>query len=300
MLRPFELYRPTTLPELGALLDEHRDGAALYAGGTELLVLMKEGLVRPRVLVDVKRVAGLGEIAVTDDALRIGAAVSHRTVERSPVVHAHRPLVAEVARVVANVRVRSVGTVGGNLAFADPHSDLATLYLLFDARVALWSRTGGEREVPLAEFVRGPYETARRDDEVLTEIRLPPLPPEAAGAYLKFGVHERPTLGVAAALVLDPARRRVVTARLAVGCIGGRPQRLSVLEHGLREAPIEALASARVDPAADGIDAISDLHGSAEYKLEMAQVFVRRALRLAAARAMRQVVDAHYAHTVAV
>ena len=300
MLRPFELRRPATLPELGAILGEHRDAAALYAGGSELLVLMKEGLVRPRVLIDVKRVAGLGEIAAADGTLRIGAAVTHRTVERSPVVHAHCPLVAEAARFVANVRVRSVGTVGGNLAFADPNSDLATLYLLFDARVALWSGAGGERELPLADFVRGPYETARRDDEVLTEVRLHPLPPGAAGAYLKFGVHERPTLGVAAALSLDPARRRVAAARLAVGCIGARPQRLAGLERGLVGAPVEALAAARVDAGAEGLDAITDLHGSADYKLEMAQVFVRRALRLAAARGMRQDIDARYAHTVAV
>ncbi len=300
MIRPFELRRPATLPELGALLDEHRKGAALYAGGTELLVLMKEGLVRPSVLVDVKRVAGLGEITAVDDTLRIGAAVPHRTVERSPTVRARWPLVAEVARFVANVRVRTVGTVGGNLAFADPHSDLATLYLLFEARVALWSGARGEREVPLADFVLGPYETARRDDEVLTEVRLPPMPPGAAGGYLKFGIHERPTLGVAAALILDSTARHVEAARIAVGCIGARPQRLGALERCLTGMPTDALTSAPVDPTADGIDAISDLHGSADYKLEMTQVFVRRALRLAAARAARQVADARYPYTVAV
>ena len=219
MLRPFELLRPETLGEVGALLAAHGDAAALYAGGTELLLLMKAGLVRPRVLVDLKRVPGLGDIASHDDGgVRIGATARHAAVERAAAVRARCPLVAAAARHVANVRVRAAGTVGGNLAFADPHSDLATLFLVFDAAVVLWSAAGA-RELDLGDFAQAPYETARRDDEVLTGVRLVPWPERAAGAYLKFGVHERPTLGVAAVLVPD-ADRRVAEARVAVGCIG--------------------------------------------------------------------------------
>ena len=229
MIRPFDLRRPSALGEVGALLGEYGDAAALYAGGTELLLLMKEGFVRPRVLVDVKRVPGLAGVTAAAGGIEIGATASHRSVERSEAVRAHAPLVAGVARHVANVRVRSVGTVGGNLAFADPHSDLATLFLVFDARVVLWS-LAGERELPLADFVLGPYETARRDDEILTAVRLRPWPAGAAGTYLKFGVHERPTLGVAAVLTLDADRQTVADARLAIGCIGPRPERLGVLE----------------------------------------------------------------------
>jgi carbon-monoxide dehydrogenase medium subunit len=155
MIRPFDLRRPSALGEVGALLGEYGDAAALYAGGTELLLLMKEGFVRPRVLVDVKRVPGLDRVTAVAGGIEIGATASHRSVERSEAVRAHAPLVAGVARHVANVRVRSVGTVGGNLAFADPHSDLATLFLVFDARVVLWS-LAGERELPLADFVLGP------------------------------------------------------------------------------------------------------------------------------------------------
>ncbi|MGH7420432.1 MAG: FAD binding domain-containing protein, partial [Candidatus Rokuibacteriota bacterium] len=198
--------------------------------------------------------------------------------------------------------VRNVGTVGGNLAFADPHSDLATLFAVFDARIGLWS-AAGKREVALADFVRGPYETARRDDEVLTAVRLRPWPAGAAGAYLKFGVYERPTLGVAAVLVLDAERRHVIEARLAVGCIGPRPQRLPELEQRLRGMPAADLTAGSADLAgsgADAIDAVADLHGSADYKLEMAQVFTRRALRVAAARAANQVIDARYPYTVVV
>jgi carbon-monoxide dehydrogenase medium subunit len=302
MIRPFDLHRPSALAEVGALLADHGDAAALYAGGTELLLLMKEGFIRPRVLVDLKRVAALGRVTVADGGVEIGATASHRTVERSADVGAHCPLVASVARHVANVRVRSVGTVGGNLAFADPHSDLATLFLVFDAHVALWS-VKGERDIPLAQFILGPYETMRRDDEVLTAVRLENWPAGAAGTYVKFGVHERPTLGVAAVLALDAKRRHVTEARLAIGCIGPRSERLAGLEARLRGASVADIAGGRTDltdPVTDTIDAVTDLHGSADYKREMAQVFLRRALRIAAARATGMAPDASYPHTVIV
>ena len=302
MIRPFDLHRPSALTEVGALLADYGAAAALYAGGTELLLLMKEGFIRPRVLVDVKRVAALGRVTVADGGIEIGATASHRMVERSADVCAHCPLVAGVARHVANVRVRSVGTVGGNLAFADPHSDLATLFLVFDARVALWS-VQGEREIPLADFVLGAYETARREDEILTAVRLAKWPAGATGTYVKFGVHERPTLGVAAVLALDADRRHVTEARLAVGCIGPRPERLAPLEARLRGMAVADLTRGRTDltdGATDTIDAVTDLHGSAEYKREMAQVFLRRALRIAATRATGMSTDTSYPHTVIV
>ena len=301
MIRPFELHRPAALPEVGALLEAHGDAAALYAGGTELLLLMKEGLVRPRVLVDVKRVAEIDQVAAAPDSVLIGAAVTHRALERSAAVRERCPLVSAAARHVANVRVRAVGTVGGNLAFADPHSDLATLFLAFDARVHLWS-LAGTRQIDLGDFVVGPYETARRDGEVLTAVRLSAWPAGAAGAYLKFGVHERPTLGVAAMLRLDP-HGRVVEARAAVGCIGPRPVRLAGLEAGLAGADAAEVAAGRSPMAADAaasLDVMADLHGAADYKRAMAAVFLRRALAVAARRALGQPGDARHPHTVVV
>ena len=301
-LRPFALHRAGSVEEASALLAEDGPDTVLYAGGTELLVLLKAGFVRPRRLVDVKRVPGLGAIAVeADGALAIGAAATHRDVERAPEVGARCPLVAAAARHVANVRVRAVGTVGGNLAFADPHSDLASLGLIFDARVRLHG-AGGPREMALADFVRAPYETARGDDEVLTALRLQPWPAGAHGAYVKFGVHERPTLGVAVAL-LPGAPERVAEARVALGCVGPRPARLARVEDALRNVAVDDVARRAPELgalAAEGVDAIDDLHGSAEYKREMTRVFVARALALAAARARGREPHARYAHTVCV
>src|SRR5205809_4023190 len=145
---------------------------------------MKEGLIRPRRLIDVKTVRELDAITAENGTLTIGATVRHRGVERSALVQEHCPLVAGVARHVADVRVRNVGTVGGNLAFADPHSDLATLFLTLDATVELVSPRG-RRELSLAEFVRGPWETARRPDELLAAVRLSPWPAGTGAAYVK-------------------------------------------------------------------------------------------------------------------
>jgi aerobic carbon-monoxide dehydrogenase medium subunit len=300
VLHVFDLHRPETLAEAGTLLAARPD-AALYAGGTELLLLMKAGLLRPADVIDVKRIPDLGGLEETGGMLTIGATVTHRAVERSEAVRARWPLVAGVAAHVANVRVRNVGTVGGNLAFADPHSDLATLFLLFDASVRL-AAASGVRELPLAEFVRGPYETARRSDEILAGVRLRAWPPRTAGVYVKFGLHERPTLGLALAVTLD-AGERVATARLAVGCVSAQPHRVAEAERVLVGHDLATLKRVADDfgaRAAAAVDPVSDLHGGGDYKRALTRVFARRALEAALARAAGRPLDARYPHAVVV
>lgn len=302
MLHPFALHQPSTIAEAAELLARLGDDGTLYAGGTEVLLLMKEGLLRVHHLIDVKRIAGLNVIGDDGEWLSIGATATHREVERSPVVWTRCPIVAETARHVANVRVRNVGTVGGNLAFADPHSDLATLFLALDGLVRLGSARG-TREVPIAQFVKGAYEAARERDELLVSVRLRPWPPRAAAAYVKFGIHERPTLGIALLLMLDGAGEGVVDARLAVGCVSPRPIRLADAEDRLRGRSLPDLSREIHEIAilaARGVDPITDLHGSAEYKREMVAVFVRRAFRVAAARAVGQRPQDRYVHAVIV
>jgi carbon-monoxide dehydrogenase medium subunit len=308
VLRPFTLHRPETAEEACALLVELGEDAAVYAGGTELLLLMKLGVLRPRHLIDVKRIPGFSAISLDEGArLTIGAAVTHRTVEQSALVRARCPLVGTVARHVANVRVRNVGTVGGNLAFADPHSDLATLFLTFDASVELQSPRG-RRELPLDDFVLGPWETARTSNEVVASVTLTPWPGETHAAYVKFGVHERPTLAIAAMLRLagtDGSRHhggdRVAEARIAIGCVNPRPMRMPGAEARLTGAfvtDLERAAREASDIAAAGVDPADDLYGAADYKREMVAVFVRRALVVAAARARGAEPVARFPHAV--
>jgi len=303
MLRPFALHRPASAEEACGLLSRLGEDAVPYAGGTELLLLMKEGLLRPRHLVDVKRIPGLDAIVDGGADVTIGAVVTHRAVERSAAVRARCPVLAAVARHVANIRVRNVGTVGGNLAFADPHSDLATLFLALDARVQLVSPRG-RRELSLDDFVRGPWETARAADELLTSVTLTPWPERTAAAYVKFGVHERPTLGVAVALRLEPAANgaaSVAEARLAIGCVDPRPARVPAAEARLRGWPVADLEDSVAEVgarAAASVDPADDLYGSADYKREMVAVFTRRVLRAAAARARGVEPVAHYQYAV--
>ena len=303
MLRPFALHRPASAEEACGLLSRLGEDAVPYAGGTELLLLMKEGLLRPRHLVDVKRIPGLDAIVDGGADVTIGAVVTHRAVERSAAVRARCPVLASVARHVANIRVRNVGTVGGNLAFADPHSDLATLFLALDARVQLVSPRG-RRELSLDDFVRGPWETARAADELLTSVTLTPWPERTAAAYVKFGVHERPTLGVAVALRLEPAANgaaSVAEARLAIGCVDPRPARVPAAEARLRGCPVAELEDSVAEVgarAAASVDPADDLYGSADYKREMVAVFTRRALRAAAARARGVEPVARYQYAV--
>ena len=300
--RPFDLERPATLGEAADLLRRMDGESVLYAGGTELLILLKQRAVRPRSLIDLKRIAGLGDIEATPERLVIGATVTHRGLERAPAVVAGWPLVAHAVQHVANIRVRNVGTVGGNLAFADPHSDLGTLFMAFDAWVRLVSAAGA-REVPLDDLVRGPYETVRRADEILTAVSLRRWPENAVGAYLKFGLYERPTVTVAVGLVLDAARPAVRDARVIVGSVGPRPVRLGAAERAITGEALTHLPRRLGEIAAtatEDIETTADLHGARDYKRELARVCVRRALGVATARALGEKVDERHSHTIIV
>ena len=243
---------------------------------------MKAGLLAYEHLVNVKTVDGLDAIAVdpATGALRIGAAASHRAIESSPEVRASFPLIASVERRVANVRVRNVGTLGGNLCFAEPHADPGALLLLYDAQVEAAGPTG-RRTFPLEELATGPYETSLAEDELLTAVAVPPLPAGMRGAYLKFGLHHRPTLGVGVAVRVSDGR--VAEARVAVGSASPRPMRVRAAEDALAGERVDSLDGSTAVAeagrlAGEAADPMDDLHGSAEYKRRLVEVFVARAL----------------------
>jgi len=238
---------------------------------------MKEGLLHYERLINIKLIPELAGIALEDGALHIGAITTHRTLERSAVVRAHFPTLAEMAAHVANVRVRTVGTLGGNLCFAEPHADPGTLLLVYDASLTL-VRQDGTRTLALEQFFVGPFEVALADDEILTAIRVPALPMHTAVAYLKYGHLERPSVGVAVAVTALP--KQVQEVRVAVGCVGPTPLRLRDVEGLLsqKELPaVRATLDAAGALAGRAADAITDLHGSAEYKAYLVGVLLRRA-----------------------
>ena len=278
MLRPFEIHEPRTVEEASVLLAQFGFDAAIYAGGTELLLIMKEGLAHFPHLVNIKTIPGLDEIALSaeGDELQIGALATHWELERSPSVRKHAPLLAEVESQVANTRVRTMGTIGGNLCFAEPHSDPATLLLAWGATLEL-SSTEAQRQLSAADFTLGMFETARQPDEILTRIRLPLLSKNTAGAYRKFSTHERPMATVAA--LLEVKDGIVEDARLAVGSVGPVPIRASEAEALLRGQGIEeATFASAAELAALASDPVDDLHGSADYKSHLVRVLTTEAL----------------------
>lgn len=283
MLRPFELCEPTSVAEASKILAQYGEDARIYAGGTELILAMKMGLLHFDHLVNIKGIAGLSGIQFDTkaNALRIGGATRHREIELSPVVRERFPTIAQMESHVANVRVREQGTIGGNLCFADPHADPATLFQVYDATVTL-EKTSGKRTLPLGQLFRGPYDVAAEGDEVLTEVTVPALPPRMAAAYLRFGILERPSVGVGVSVHLNGGG--VEDVRIAVGCVGPVPRRMpeaEVMLKGKSLAEAEALLPAAGDAAGRASEAVSDLHGSAEYKEHIVKVLIGRAFQSA-------------------
>src|SRR5215475_944873 len=177
VLSPLRVCQPTSVSEASAELARLGDEAKVYAGGTELIPLLRLGLVHYTHLVDIKRIPALGELAWDGQTMHIGSAVTHRQLERSAAVAEHLPLLQQAAALVANVRVRNVGTLGGNLCFGDPHSDPAPVLLVYNTRVKI-GKHGEERSIGLDEFYMGLFETAIAPDELLVEVEVEPGLPD--------------------------------------------------------------------------------------------------------------------------
>lgn len=278
MLRRFRLEEPESIAEASELLARYGDSAKLYAGGTELLLAMKEGLVGYERLINIKGIAGLNTIEQSDGSIRIGALSTHHELETAQVLKQTLPALVKLEENVANVRVRQVGTFGGNLCFAEPHADPGTLLLALSATF-LAEKVGAKREIPADSFFVDAYETALESDELLTSIMIP-VPAQRAGVcYMKFGYLERPSVGVALALNLEPDRGAVAYMRIAVGCAGPAPKRVAEAEELLSHKDIEEASHnlARAGEIAGRASrAISDLHGSQDYKEHIVGVLLKR------------------------
>lgn len=267
-LPPFALIRPETLDQAIASLVELGDEAAVYMGGTELVPLMKLGFAAPAHLIDCKRIPHLANVGGDDLHLFIGPAVTHHRIERDERVLDLLPILATTTGMIGNPRVRAAGTLGGNLCFADPRSDPATLLTALSARVTVTGPTGS-RELDVDQFIRGPLETDLGQDEMLVGVTIPVPPPGSVVIYKRFAVRERPT----AAVALSVAGGRV---RLVVGAIGGSAVRVEEAEALIADgtahlSEIADVVSRAVEPYGDG-------QGSAEFKRHIAGVLARRAV----------------------
>ena len=288
---PFEYRTPKTLKEVHASLKEFGGDAKLLSGGTALVIMMKQRLVRPTCLVSLSSLRGLDKIEVKDGGLKIGGLATHRAVETSSLVKRRFPMLAETYHHVATLRVRNMATVGGGLAHADPNQDPPPSLIALGATVKATSETGS-RVIALDEFFTDYYETVLNPDEIITEVFVPKLAANTGTAYIKFlprTADDYATVSAAAVLTLDKTKKNIADVRIALGSVGVTPIRATAAEAILRGQPLKTEAFAEAgEKAKDAVDPVSDFRGSASYKRDMAGVFVRRALEKALAEIRQQ------------
>lgn len=289
-MKNFDYLEPKTVAEACALLRQYGPEARLFAGGAQLTILMKQGLYQPKTLVNIKKIPELREITSDPKAgLTVGALVTHRELETSKLVKDTFPILCEAEREVANIRVRNVGTIGGNLASGEALTDLSQIFIALDGKVKI-AGPAGTRDLLIEELFVDYYQTSLAEDEILTHASVPPLPPRSGIAYIRFSSSsavDKPSVGVAARVTLEGKTEHAQSVRIVLGCVGPTPVRAREAEALLAgnnvtaESAEEAgnLASKECNPS-------SDLRGSEKYKRAIVRTLVKRALIQARARAL--------------
>ncbi len=282
----FNYYRAGSVAEAGDLLKKH-PGAKLLAGGHSLIPLLKLRLAAPPALIDIGRIAELKGITVRDGTVRIGALTTHAELAASAALREHCPALAEAAAQVGDPAVRNRGTIGGNVAHADPASDLPTVLTALNARFAL-TGPNGSRAVDANGFFKGMMATALGEQDLLIAIDVPARVKGQGMAYVKFShpASRYAVIGVAA--TLSVAGGKCTAAAVALGGLVPRPARAAAVERALGGQALsgETIARAASQVSQDlGTDILGDIYASAEYRQAVAPVWVKRALTLAASRA---------------
>jgi carbon-monoxide dehydrogenase medium subunit len=250
----------------------------VIGGGTTLVILMKQRALHYPYLVDLRLIPGLSEMKREPDGLCIGAMVSHRTVETSPLVREKFPILAEAFRHIGNVRVRQTASVGGNLAHADYRLDPPPPLLVLNAEVSAYG-PNGSRKLALRDFFRGMYETALEPGEILVDVKIPNMPAGSRARYLRFGTlsaNDWPCLGVAGFLLKENGRCKEL--RLALGGVAATPTLIAGLEFAVDQTLDQAVIEKVQDTMDEQISPSSDLRGSEWYKRRMARLFVRKTI----------------------
>lgn len=278
-MRDFNYLEPNSFEEASRMLADLEDEEVrLIAGGTALILTLRQRMLRPEHLVSLAKIDRLRGIEFDEQAgLRIGALSRHADVAASPLVRQHYPVLASMAERVANPQVRNQGTVGGNLCYGDPSTDPPSCLLALNATVVLGS-VRGERSMPLDEFIVDYFETALEPDEILLEIRVPPLPQGVRGIYsryLRTAAEHRPLVGVAFVAHRDGVVCR--DARIAVGASTPIPVRLRQAEEFLEgRAVTPAVAAEVAEMVAANIQPLSDSRGSETYRRNVVRTVARR------------------------
>ena len=282
--QPFEYYAPESVSEALKLLGKHENSRVL-AGGQSLIPMMKLRLSAPAHVIDLGHIAELNYIVETNGTVRIGAMSTHNQVETSETLRQKCPLLAEVASRIGDVQVRNLGTIGGSLSHADPAADYPAGLQALRAQVRL-VKAKGERTVGIDEFLVDAFTTALQPGEILYEVIVPADAAGVGSAYLKL---QQPASGFAVASVaaqVSAKGGKIALARVGVSGVATKAYRAKAVEAALEGKPATAAGiSEAAKRATEGVEALSDIYADAAYRTHIAQVYTRRALEAALARA---------------
>ncbi len=283
---PFDYFAPTTTDEAISLLSKYGENAKILAGGQSLVPLLNLRLARPQVLVDINGIKELSYIAEADGGLRIGALTRHRAVETSPIVQKKCPLLAFAADFIGHVAIRNRGTFGGSLAHADPAAEFPLVLAALGGRIAVRSAQG-ERTLNPDQFFLSYLTTSLQPTEILTEVWLPGLEPHMGWGFRELALQQGAFALVSIAAVMTLDKQGVCTdARVALGSAAPAPLRAKAAENLLRgEKPNQELLAEAGRLAGEVSEPTGHIHASTEYRKAMAEIYARRALQDAYARA---------------
>ncbi|HYA34262.1 MAG TPA: xanthine dehydrogenase family protein subunit M [Candidatus Binataceae bacterium] len=279
----FEYHRAASIKDALSMLKQFGDEAKLLAGGHSLIPMMKLRLAQPAHLIDIGSIKDLSMIREDGAVIDIGGLATHADVESSTAVKQKLAMLSECAALIGDVQVRNRGTIGGSLAHADPAADYPAAILALEAEIKVESESGA-RTIKGEDLFVDLMTTSIRSGEILTHVRIAPIPAGAGAAYLKYRQPASGFATVGVAAVVTMKGNNFDKVRLGVTGLAAKAFRAKAVESALSGKGRDAIASA-ASHAADGIDAMSDIHASAEFRAELARVYTARAIELAASRA---------------
>jgi len=278
-LKEFEYLSPTTTSEAISLLAQYNGQAKIFAGGTDVLIQMKQRKLIPKYLIDVKKISDLSYIKYDkNEGLRIGALITHSSLANSKIIKEKYNILAEASLAVGSVQTRNRGTIMGNICTASPSADTPPALIALDARLKLIS-TKGERIVKIKDFFISPFKNILKETELITEIQIPNLPPNSGGAYLwlpKITALDETLVGVGVVITVEDLTDKICTnARIGLGSVAPTPMRAEMAEDFLQGKRID---DSIIEQAAEIASNETSPRSRAEYRKEMVKVFVKRAL----------------------
>ncbi len=284
-MKNFIYRKAATLEEAFEFLLQYKEKARILAGGTDLLVKMKKGLLEPEILIDIKGISSLDGIRYSEkEALFIGSLVSIRDLEVSSVIQKKYKVISEAAGLLGSIQIRNLATLGGNLCNASPAAEMVPCLMTLGARLKIKS-SAGERMIPLENFLIGPGQTELKNGEILMGIQVPNVPQRMGCVYMKHTIRKAMDLAiisVAASLTLDPAQQRCQEIKIVLGAAAPIPLRARKAEGRLRGERIDKAGIREASEIASReARPITDVRGSAEYRKEMVRVFTEKSVQQA-------------------